>query len=211
MTTPSHSESPTHLDLAHSWFKFVEKGGHRRARHYPLRQPHAPPAPGVDGASSGDGASVQQNETPQCFHPPEEVIQTADSNTIVIHRTGNGVTKKGYAYHNEYIFIFKFEGGKIVSIKEFIDVKAFEGVVAAASMSMEMKTSRRAIPRRRDASRANEFRTAWRGTLPSRQTQNARPLAESPLQCTSCEPEPSPKLGIHVLRRAPRRVHGPAA
>jgi ketosteroid isomerase-like protein len=46
-------------------------------------------------------------------------------------RTGNGVTKKGHAYHNEYIFIFKFEGGKIVNMKEFIDVKAFEGVVAA--------------------------------------------------------------------------------
>jgi hypothetical protein len=26
MTTPSHTESPTHLDLAHSWFEFVEKG-----------------------------------------------------------------------------------------------------------------------------------------------------------------------------------------
>jgi hypothetical protein len=26
MSAPSHSESPTQLDLAHSWFEFVEKG-----------------------------------------------------------------------------------------------------------------------------------------------------------------------------------------
>ncbi|KAJ7293670.1 hypothetical protein C8J57DRAFT_1269629 [Mycena rebaudengoi] len=145
MTTPSHTESPTNLDLAHSWFEFVEKGDmdglasilSDNLTHDLLPASMELPA-GMEHRSDKERhlkvcGGVKWTMDFYNFHPPQEVIQSADSNTVVIHRTGNGVTKKGYAYHNEYIFIFKFEGGKIVSIKEFIDVKAFEGVVAALS------------------------------------------------------------------------------
>ncbi|KAJ7901355.1 hypothetical protein B0H13DRAFT_2515706 [Mycena leptocephala] len=143
MTTASHSESPTHLDLAHSWFEFVEKGDmdglasilSDNLTHHLLPASMELPGSMENPLNKERHLDVYRGMKRTMdfynFHPPEEVIQSADSNTIVIHRTGNGVTKKGHAYHNEYIFIFKFEGGKIVNMKEFIDVKAFEGVVAA--------------------------------------------------------------------------------
>ncbi|KAJ7919444.1 hypothetical protein B0H13DRAFT_2430232 [Mycena leptocephala] len=139
MTTPSH------LDLAHSWFEFVEKGDMEglasilsdnlthRLLPASMQLPEAMEHPFDKKRHLNVYQNMKRTMDFYNFHPPEEVIQSADSNTVVIHRTGNGVTKKGYAYHNEYIFIFKFEGGKIASIKEFIDVKAFEGVVAATS------------------------------------------------------------------------------
>ncbi|KAJ7212380.1 hypothetical protein C8J57DRAFT_1380876 [Mycena rebaudengoi] len=145
MAAHSHSESPIQLNLAHSWFEFVEKGDmdglasilSDNLTHHLLPASTELPAPMESPFDKTRHLDVYRGMKRTMdfynFHPPQEVIQTADSNTIVIHRTGNGVTKKGYAYHNEYIFIFKFEGGKIVSIKEFIDLKAFEAVVAAAS------------------------------------------------------------------------------
>ncbi|GLB41544.1 hypothetical protein LshimejAT787_1001440 [Lyophyllum shimeji] len=56
------------------------------------------------------------------FNAPIETI-VAD-NTVVVHVTSEGQTPAlNKSFPNEHLFIFHFEGGKISSIKEFMDSK----------------------------------------------------------------------------------------
>ncbi|KAF8075238.1 hypothetical protein FPV67DRAFT_1665966 [Lyophyllum atratum] len=56
------------------------------------------------------------------FNVPVETI-VAD-NTVVVHVLSAGETPSlGKSFPNEHLFIFHFEGGKISSIKEFMDSK----------------------------------------------------------------------------------------
>ncbi|KAJ6629409.1 hypothetical protein B0H10DRAFT_1776434 [Mycena sp. CBHHK59/15] len=44
--------------------------------------------------------------------------------------TRDGKIKNGDPYHNEYIFIFCFDAGQISSLKEFVDSKLFDALLA---------------------------------------------------------------------------------
>jgi len=56
------------------------------------------------------------------FNAPVETI-VAD-NSVVVHITSEGETPAlNKSFPNEHLFIFHFEGGKISSIKEFMDSK----------------------------------------------------------------------------------------
>ncbi|KAJ6536810.1 hypothetical protein B0H19DRAFT_1079227 [Mycena capillaripes] len=53
--------------------------------------------------------------------PPMDVIQGSDA--VVFHVRSDGMSKSGKKYNNEYMFIFHFDGEKIVYMKEFTDSK----------------------------------------------------------------------------------------
>ncbi|KAF7359567.1 hypothetical protein MVEN_00680100 [Mycena venus] len=54
--------------------------------------------------------------------PPMDVVQGKD--VVVFHFKSDGVSKSGKVpYKNEYIAILRFDGEKIVGMKEFMDTK----------------------------------------------------------------------------------------
>ncbi|KAG6809477.1 hypothetical protein H0H92_016084 [Tricholoma furcatifolium] len=56
------------------------------------------------------------------FGTPVETIVAADA--VVVHVHSNGATSLGKSFPNEHLFIFHLSGGKITSVKEFMDSKA---------------------------------------------------------------------------------------
>ncbi|KAJ7123245.1 hypothetical protein C8R43DRAFT_1241142 [Mycena crocata] len=67
------------------------------------------------------------------FDPHQEIIEAGDS--VVVHTSGTGTLKNGYTFQNEFVYIFRFESGKISSIKEFTDTKVFEKMAAEMGLS----------------------------------------------------------------------------
>ncbi|KAJ7635338.1 hypothetical protein FB45DRAFT_1026222 [Roridomyces roridus] len=54
--------------------------------------------------------------------PPLDIVQGPD--VVTLHLKGNGTMQKtGKPYNNEYMLTFRFEGEKIVSVREFVDSK----------------------------------------------------------------------------------------
>ncbi|KAJ7635352.1 hypothetical protein FB45DRAFT_911326 [Roridomyces roridus] len=53
------------------------------------------------------------------FLSPFDIVQAPD--VVVLHVKADGMTKWGKPYTNEYMMTFRFEGGKIISIREFVD------------------------------------------------------------------------------------------
>ncbi len=53
----------------------------------------------------------------------------AEGDTVIAEVHGNGATKKGEAYNNEYCFIFRFRNGKIVEVVEYCDSDLIERVL----------------------------------------------------------------------------------
>ncbi|KAJ7635337.1 hypothetical protein FB45DRAFT_911309 [Roridomyces roridus] len=51
--------------------------------------------------------------------PPLDVVQGED--VVVFHLKSEGTAKSGKSFNNEYIFTFRFEGERILSIREFVD------------------------------------------------------------------------------------------
>ncbi|KAJ7354389.1 hypothetical protein DFH08DRAFT_1077114 [Mycena albidolilacea] len=63
--------------------------------------------------------------------PPIDVIQGKDA--AVLHFKSDGTSKSGVKYNNEYITIVRFDGEKIVGLKEFVDSKHTTEFFAAVS------------------------------------------------------------------------------
>ena len=55
---------------------------------------------------------------PQGFNPTIHRV-TAEGDTVVIEWEGNAVLSNGVPYHNQYVFIFTFTGGKISRLDEY--------------------------------------------------------------------------------------------
>ncbi|KAK7024845.1 hypothetical protein R3P38DRAFT_2951431 [Favolaschia claudopus] len=63
------------------------------------------------------------------FLPPMDIIQGNDA--VVLHVKSDGMSKSGLKYDNEYMLTFRFDGEKIVGLKEFADSKYVTDYFAA--------------------------------------------------------------------------------
>jgi ketosteroid isomerase-like protein len=61
----------------------------------------------------------------------------ADGDHVVVQAKGQATTKKGVAYNNDYCFLYRLAGGKIVEVTEYLDTAlataALEAPWAAAA------------------------------------------------------------------------------
>ncbi|KAJ7042075.1 hypothetical protein C8F04DRAFT_1252543 [Mycena alexandri] len=60
---------------------------------------------------------------------PLDVVQAGD--TVVLHVIGEGALANGTPYSDEYIIISRCEGGRVCSIKEFMDSEKIRSVLQA--------------------------------------------------------------------------------
>ncbi|KAJ7771466.1 hypothetical protein B0H16DRAFT_1714702 [Mycena metata] len=61
---------------------------------------------------------------------PLDVVQAGD--TVVLHVVGEGALADGTPYSDEYVIISRCEGGRVCSIKEFMDSEKIRSVLQAA-------------------------------------------------------------------------------
>ena len=47
----------------------------------------------------------------------------AENDTVIVEARGEARTKDGRAYKNTYCFVFRFESGKIIEIREYMDTQ----------------------------------------------------------------------------------------
>ncbi len=47
----------------------------------------------------------------------------AENDTVIVEARGEARTKDGRAYKNTYCFVFKFESGKIIESREYLDTQ----------------------------------------------------------------------------------------
>lgn len=77
-----------------------------------------------DGREGSGPQGLDQNYG---IHPikVEEVVALEDGR-VMVHCYSDGMGKNGVPYKNEYCWIFRVEGGKIVSVYEFADTVLIE-------------------------------------------------------------------------------------
>ena len=47
----------------------------------------------------------------------------ADGEHVVVEAQGRATTKRGQPYNNEYCFLYRLSGGKIVEVTEYLDTR----------------------------------------------------------------------------------------
>jgi ketosteroid isomerase-like protein len=55
----------------------------------------------------------------------------ADGDHVVVEAKGRATTKKGKSYNNEYCFIYRIAGGKIVEVTEYLDTELASAALEA--------------------------------------------------------------------------------
>jgi ketosteroid isomerase-like protein len=55
----------------------------------------------------------------------------ADGDHVVVEATGQATTKTGQPYNNEYCFVYRIAGGKVVEVIEYLDTQLACAVLAA--------------------------------------------------------------------------------
>lgn len=55
----------------------------------------------------------------------------ADWDVVVVEAMGRAMTKAGKPYNNDYCFVYKLAGGKIVEVTEYLDTELASGALRA--------------------------------------------------------------------------------
>jgi len=55
----------------------------------------------------------------------------ADWDVVVVEAMGRAMTKAGKPYNNDYCFVYKLAGGKIIEVTEYLDTELASGALRA--------------------------------------------------------------------------------
>jgi ketosteroid isomerase-like protein len=55
----------------------------------------------------------------------------ADWDVVVVEAMGRAMTKTGKPYNNDYCFVYKLAGGKIIEVTEYLDTELASGALRA--------------------------------------------------------------------------------
>lgn len=61
----------------------------------------------------------------------------ADGDHVIIHWTGEATARDGAAYRNRYAWIFHMSGGRAVEVNAFLDLAAYDAVIARVPLPPE--------------------------------------------------------------------------
>ncbi len=70
----------------------------------------------------------------------------ADGDHVVVEATGQAMTKAGQPYNNEYCFVYRLAGGRIVEVIEYLDTQLACAVLAAPWSLATAAAAREAQP-----------------------------------------------------------------
>ena len=61
---------------------------------------------------------------------------TAEGDRVIAEFSGDGTTRDGEHYHNDYLYLFKIREGRVYFLAEYLDLDAMRGVLIPAMQAL---------------------------------------------------------------------------